>query len=98
MTFTSLRRFPLEDNDGNRIYQLTSSAITADTGRLASLLMQGGVSDEGQTAEGYHFRRLALYADNSYALISVNPRTDEAWFKLYGKQFLDAPPDVARSC
>ena len=86
--------FSLEDNDGNRIYQLTSSAITADTGRLASLLMRGGVSDEGQTAEGYHFRRLALYADNSYALISVNPRTDEAWFKLYGKQFLDAPPDV----
>ena len=37
------------------------------------------------------FRRLALYAEESYVLVSVDPANGEAWFKLYGKQELKAP-------
>ena len=50
-----------------------------------------GAADEGETAEGYRFERLALYADSSYALVNVNPATREAWFRLYGEQQIRAP-------
>ena len=83
--------FSIEDGEGNHIYQLTSSAITYNLSRPVSWVLSQGAADEGTTAEGYRFQRLALYTDSSYALIRVDPETGESWFKLYGKQKL-APP------
>lgn len=84
--------FSMEDDNNNRVYQLTSSAITYNLSRLVSWALRLGVADDGRTAEGHRFRRLAMYAEASYALVSVDPQTGEAWFKLYGEQKLDAPP------
>ena len=86
--------FSLEDQQGRRIYQLTSSAITYNLSRPQSWALSAGAADDGETKEGYHFRRLALYADSSYALVSVDPHAGEAWFKLYGEQKMDAPPNL----
>lgn len=83
--------FSIEDGKGNHIYQLTSSAITYNLSRPVSWVLSQGAADEGTTAEGYKFQRLALYTDSSYALIRVDPETGESWFKLYGKQKLDPP-------
>ena len=87
--------FSLSDDAGNRVYQLTSSAITYNPSRLVSWALRLGAADDGTTAEGYRFRRLALYTEASYALVSVDPRSGEAWFKLYGEQKLDVPPSMS---
>lgn len=84
--------FAIEDGEGRRIYQLTSSAITYGLTRPQSWVLRLGAADDGETAEGYRFERLALYAQSSYALVSVDPGAGEAWFKLYGEQKLDTPP------
>ena len=89
--------FSIEDGEGNRIYQLTSSAITYGIGRPLSWVLSAGAADEGETAEGHAFQRLALYADSSYALISVDPGSGQGWFKLYGEQRLEPPPSVAET-
>ena len=81
--------YSIEDDDGCTIYQLTSSAITYGLSLPISLVLRLGAADDGETEEGYKFKRLALYAENSYALISVNPKNGEAWFKLYGAQKLN---------
>ena len=86
--------FSIEDAEGRRIYQLTSSAITYGIGRPVSWVLSAGAADDGETAEGHRFQRLALYADSSYALISVDPGAGEAWFKLYGEQTLEPPPSL----
>ena len=86
--------FSIEDGEGQRIYQLTSSAITYGLSRAVSWVLSQGAADEGETAEGHKFQRLALYADSSYALISVDPGTGESWFKLYGEQKLNPPPSL----
>jgi len=86
--------FSIEDAERRRIYQLTSSAITYGIARPLSWVLSAGAADDGETAEGHRFQRLALYADSSYALISVDPGTNEAWFKLYGKQKLEPPPSL----
>ena len=86
--------FSLDDGEGRRIYQLTSSAITYGLGRPLSWVLSAGAADDGETTEGYRFQRLALYADSSYALISVDPDAGEAWFKLYGEQTLEPPPSL----
>ena len=86
--------FSIEDAEGRRIYQLTSSAITYGIGRPLSWVLSAGAADDGETAEGHRFQRLALYADSSYALISVDPGAGQAWFKLYGEQKLDPPPSL----
>ena len=87
--------FSIEDDEGHRIYQLTSSAITYGIPRPLSWVLRAGAADDGETAEGHKFERLALYADSSYALISVDPGTGESWFKLYGEQKLEPPPSLA---
>ena len=91
--------FSIEDSarSGNRIYQLTSSAITYNVSRMVSWALRLGAADDGETAEGHSFRRLALYTEASYAVVSVDPRSGEAWFKLYGEQKLDAPTAAAGS-
>ena len=86
--------FSIENAEGRRIYQLTSSAITYGMGRPVSWVLSAGAADDGETAEGHRFRRLALYADSSYALISVDPGAGEVWFKLYGEQRLEPPPSL----
>ena len=86
--------FSIDDGEGRRIYQLTSSAITYGIGRPLSWVLSAGAADEGETPEGHRFQRLALYADSSYALISVDPGTGQAWFKLYGEQKLEPPPSL----
>ena len=87
--------FSLDDDAGYRVYQLTSSAVTYNPSRLVSWALRLGAADDGETAEGHRFRRLALYTEASYALISVDPRSGEAWFKLYGEQKLDVPPETS---
>ncbi|MDE0627128.1 MAG: alkaline phosphatase D family protein [Bryobacterales bacterium] len=86
--------FSIDDEEGRRIYQLTSSAITSGIGRPLSWVLSAGAADDGETAEGHRFQRLVLYADSSYALISVDPGTGQAWFKLYGEQKLEPPPSL----
>lgn len=83
--------FSLDDDRGNRIYQLTSSPVTYNTSRIQSWVLKLGAADDGITNDGYRFRRLALYAEESYILVSVDPSSGEAWFKLYGRQELRAP-------
>ncbi len=80
--------YSIEDSNGCRIYQLTSSAITYHLPKWQLSLLKLGAVDDGETEEGYKFERLSLYAENSYALISIDPKSDEAWFKLYGLQKL----------
>ena len=75
--------FSIEDNQGNRIYQLTSSAITYNVSRMASWVLRACAADRGETEGGHDFERLALYTKPSYALISIDPQSKEAWFKLY---------------
>lgn len=88
--------FALEDAAGNRIHQLTSSAVTYNISRVQSWVLRGGTAEAG-TCDGYAFRRLALYTGGSYALVSVDPRTGESWFKLYGRQSLAVPPGVGEA-
>ncbi|MCZ0955139.1 MAG: alkaline phosphatase D family protein [Rhodospirillaceae bacterium] len=85
--------FAIEDGEGNRIFQLTSSAITYNLSLPQSWILRAGAADDGVTPEGHRFERLALYTDSGYALVAVDPGRGEAWFKLYGEQKLDAPPD-----
>lgn len=85
--------FVLRDDEDNRIYQLTSSAITYNLSLPQSWILRAGAADSGTTDEGYRFERLALYTQSSYALIDVDPGNGEAWFKLYGEQKLDTPSD-----
>ena len=82
--------FAINDADNHRIYQITSSAITYGLTRPQSWILRAGAADDGVTAEGHHFERLALYAQSTYALIEVDPGTGEAWFKIYGEQKLEA--------
>ena len=83
--------FAISDGAGNRIWQLTSSAITYNIPRPLSWVLRLGAADEGETEEGYRFERHALYADSSYALVNVDPAAREAWFRLYGEQRIEAP-------
>ena len=87
--------FAIRDGDGNTVWQLTSSAITYNIPRPLSWILRLGAADEGVTEEGYRFERFALYADSSYALVSVHPEAGEAWFRLYGEQKAEPPPDAA---
>ncbi len=86
--------FAIEDDQGNRIHQLTSSAITYNLSLPQSWVLRAGAADDGITAEGHRFERLALYTQSAYALVRVDPAAGEAWFKLYGEQSLDAPSDA----
>ena len=83
--------FTIEDGRGNHICQLTSSAITCNLSLVQSWILRTGAADDGTTDEGYRFRRLALWTQNAYALVSVDPGAGEAWFKLYGEQQMNAP-------
>ena len=71
--------------------------MTYHVPRALGWALRFGAADDGETPEGYGFRRLALYTGTSYALIEVNPGAGEAWFKLYGNQVVEEPtPDPGR--
>jgi len=89
--------FAIENDEGSRVYQLTSSAITYNLSLPQSWVLRMGAADSGTTDEDHRFERLALYTQSAYALISVDPANGEAWFKLYGEQRLDAPADAPAS-
>jgi hypothetical protein len=83
--------FSLTDAGGNRIWQLTSSAITYNIPRPLSWVLRLGAADEGETDDGHRFERHALYADSSYALVNVDPEARASWFRLYGEQRIADP-------
>ena len=82
--------FSIDDDQDRRVWQLTSSAVSYHLPRLSRWALRLGSANEGETNDGYRFRRLALYTGASYALISVDPGKEEAWFKLYGEQQVEA--------
>ena len=84
--------FSIEDDEGHRVWQLTSSAITYHVPPALGWALRLGAAGDGETEEGHRFRRHALYAAPSYALVRVDPGEGAAWFKLYGMQSVE-PPD-----
>ncbi len=84
-------------NGTSVIHQLTSSAITYNIPLWESYLFSVfGVPDDGETEEGYSFKRLALYGDSNYSLVKVDFTDDkeEIEFQLYGTQSVLAPRDL----
>lgn len=80
--------------DGKTIYQLTSSAITYNVGRMSGWAAGFGIPDEGETDDGYCFEREALYAEPSYAVIRVLPQEKRAVFQIYGRQSVRPPENL----
>ena len=85
--------FSIDDDDGGRVWQLTSSALTYHLSRALGWVLRRGAADDGTTEEGYTFRRHALYTGTNYALVEVDPGSGEAWFKLYGRQEIEEPAE-----
>ncbi|HEX8874283.1 MAG TPA: hypothetical protein VF780_06605, partial [Nitrosospira sp.] len=73
------------------IYQLTSSAITYNLALPMGWALGAGVVDEGESPDGYHFKRLALYTERNYALITVDAPQGKVEFQLYGPQSVSHP-------
>ena len=84
--------FSIDDDDGARIWQLTSSAISRHYSRPMSWGLRFGASDDGMTPDGHRFARHALYVDANYALVRVDPAGSRAWFEIYGAQQVEPPP------
>lgn len=80
---------------GKVIYQLTSSAITYNVARPLGWILGAGVPDDGDTKDGYRFKRLALYTDSNFGLVRVNPEDKTVDFQLYGEQTLQNPTNEA---
>ena len=68
------------------IYQLTSSPITYNVGRLLSVGLGLGTANSGESEDEYDYERLALYTSPSFSLIKVEK--DRVLFQIYGKQEL----------
>ena len=83
--------FRMTDENGNVLYQLTSSAITYNVSRPMGWALGLGVEDTGVSNDGYSFKRLALYAERNYAMICVDAVAGTADFQLYGPQSVALP-------
>lgn len=59
-------------------------------------LLSQGVEDTGDSSDGYHFKRLALYTERSYAMICVDPAAGTADFQLYGPQKIADPEKLEK--
>lgn len=59
-------------NGEQRIYQVTSSAITFHLHRYAKKLLSWFVTNDGATDEGAEYQRLAYFNKSSYAMLKVN--------------------------
>jgi alkaline phosphatase D len=87
--------FRLTDNRSNKcIYQLTSSAITYNKSRTLGWMLGKAAADEGHSADGYSFTRLALYTDTNFSLVVVDPNADQVIFQLYGGQSVSDPNET----
>ena len=80
---------------GATIYQLTSSALTYNKPRFLGWVLGNTVPDEGESDDGYHFKRLALYTDCNFGLVTVDPQQDAVTFQLYGMQKVAHPDGTA---
>ncbi len=92
--------FELADSNGNVIYQLTSSAITYNTSRALGWVLCRGVPRSGVTADGYMFKRLAIYAGSNFAAITSDPTRRVVIAEFYGNQIVEPPetmPGAARA-
>jgi len=76
---------------GATLYQLTSSAISYNKPRALSWLLGQTVPDSGDSDDGYHFERLAVYTDSNFSLVKVDKRKQQVTFQLYGHQKVDHP-------
>ncbi len=85
--------FKLRNNAGHVIYQLTSSAITYNVPLISGWLFGnfGTLPDDGETEEGYKFKRVALYMGSNFSIIKVNPDNEKVVFQLYGSQTIQPP-------
>lgn len=84
--------FRLTDTESdNVIYQLTSSAITYNQSRALGWGLGWAVPDDGETHDGYRFKRLARYTDSNFSLVRVDPAQDSVDFQLYGEQVNQSP-------
>ena len=72
------------------IHQLTSSAITYNTPKIVASVLGWSVEDDGESDDGYSFRRLAMLTDPSFALIKVNPEEGRVTFQVYKAQSVPA--------
>ena len=85
--------FKLKNDEGNVIYQLTSSAITYNTPLVSGWFFGhfGTLPEDGETEEGYKFERKALFLDSNFSIIKVDPHNGKVTFQLYGKQSIQPP-------
>lgn len=84
--------FRLTDKQsGKHLYQLTSSAITYNNPRALGWILGKTVAEEGESPDGFHFKRLALFTDSNFSLINVNAPRQEVTFELYGRQSIQDP-------
>jgi alkaline phosphatase D len=89
--------FRLQDRTRKHtIYQLTSSAITYNVGRVAGWLLALAAKGNGNTRDGYRFERLALYRRSNFAMVRVDPAKDRAEFRLYGQDLVSVGEDRDR--
>ena len=81
--------FHFTDKEGNKIYELTSSAIThkfpVPYDSLYPIVAKRIVAKAGTIAGKYDFKLGAFYPESSYALVKVNPEEDKVVFQIYGK-------------
>jgi len=77
----------------HRIYQLTSSAITYHLSWLEDKVAKFALpaSEDGDTADGEAFMRLALSTESPYAILQVKPQQRSATFQLYGIETMPLP-------
>jgi alkaline phosphatase D len=73
------------------IYQLTSSPITYNVSLPIGWALSAGVVDEGESSDGYRFKRLGLYMERNYALVTVDAFQEKAEFQIYGAQSIANP-------
>jgi len=84
--------FRMRDSEsGATIYQLTSSAISYNKPRALAWLLGQVVPDSGDSEDGYHFERLAIYTDSNFSLVKVDKGKKRVTFQLYGHQKVDNP-------
>ena len=78
--------FSITDSKNNKIYQLSSSAITHNISKFRACVLEAIMANQGKTKEGYRFERLKFYNKPTYAVIEVRPREDTVVFHLCGRE------------
>ena len=78
------------EREGHKLYQLTSSAITYSTPRMLAKILGGATEDDGDSEDGYFFKRLMMLTDPSFAVVKVNAEKgkESVTFQIYKAQKL----------